>query len=45
MPIGFDGIDIALICPELEQCGKNSDMGDADALVFIECKAGSFFTG
>ncbi|WP_373464068.1 hypothetical protein [Flavobacterium nitrogenifigens] len=43
MPIGFDRIDIALICSELEQCRKNSNMGDADALVFIEFKAGRGF--
>jgi hypothetical protein len=47
MPVGFDRIDVALICPELKQCRKNSNMGNADALVFIECKAGRgvFFSG
>jgi len=47
MPIGFDGIYIALICSELKQCRKNSNMGNADALVFIESKAGRgvFFSG
>ena len=45
MPGGFDGINIALICSELKQCRKNSNMGNADSLIFIECEAigASFF--
>ncbi|OHT43691.1 hypothetical protein B0A71_13830 [Flavobacterium tructae] len=47
MPIGFDGIDIALICSELEQRRKNPDRGDLGGLSFIRCKAGRgvFFSG
>jgi hypothetical protein len=46
MPVGFYRIDIALICSELKQCRKNSNMGPWRAVLYqTQNGQGRFFFG
>lgn len=39
MPVGFDRIDVAMICSELKQCRRNSSRGCPGGLSFMRFKA------